>query len=396
MNNTTDARKFQTGNVILIAFSHLIHDIYGSFLAPVLPLLIEKLGFSYTLAGFLTAAQRFPSLLNPFLGVVADTISVRYFLIVAPAVTAISMSLIGLAPSYPVLILLLVIMGISSACYHVPAPVMIRQIAGNQVGKGMSFYMFAGELARTIGPLVIIGAVSLWGLQGTYWLIPPGIFASLFLYLKFKNIPLQQCVHITPSFGLVQTLLKLRFVLLGLTGIIIFMGGLKGAMVAFLPAYLTEKGYSLTVAGISLSVLEGGGVVGALTAGILSDKLGRKVVLLIVTLAAPALMWIFLLNPGILTVPILFILGFFLFSNGPVMLAIVQESPSERPAYVNGIYMMINFLVGSGMTVFVGMFNDWVGLDMTYRLATYWFLGAIFCLPLLPGKFLVQPIHRFI
>ena len=95
MKNPADARKFQTGNVVLIAFSHLIHDIYGSFLAPILPLLIEKLGFSYTLAGFLAVAQRFPSLLNPLLGVIADRTSVRYFLIIAPTVTAISMSLLG-------------------------------------------------------------------------------------------------------------------------------------------------------------------------------------------------------------------------------------------------------------------------------------------------------------
>lgn len=393
MKNSPDPQKFQTGNVILIAFSHLIHDIYGSFLAPILPLLIEKLGFSYTLAGFLTVAQRFPSLLNPLLGVIADRISVRYFVICAPTVTAISMSLLGLAPSYPVLVALLVIMGFSAACYHVPTPVMIKHIAGKHIGKGMSFYMFAGELARTIGPLVIIGAVSLWGLERTYWLILPGVLASLFLAVKFRRMPVQHTVQATSS-GLGKTLVDMRATLLGLTGISIFIGGLKGAMVIFLPAYLTENGASLVVAGISLSVLEAGGVIGVLTAGTLSDRLGRKFVLLAAILAAPALMWIFLRNPGFLTFPILFLLGFFLLSNGPVMLAIVQESGSERPAYVNGIYMMINFVVGSGMTVLVGVLNDRLGLDLTYQLVTVWFLGAIFCVPFLPGKLFTRSVQR--
>ena len=393
MKNSPDTQKFQTGNVILIAFSHLIHDIYGAFLAPILPLLIEKLGFSYTLAGFLTVAQRFPSLLNPFLGVIADRVSVRYFLIGAPTVTAISMSLLGLAPSYPVLVVLLVIMGISAACYHVPTPVMIKQIAGRQVGKGMSFYMFAGELARTIGPLVIIGVVSRWGLERTYWLILPGVLASVFLAVKFRRMPVQQTAHATPSSGLGQTLVDMRATLLGLTGISIFIGGLKGAMVIFLPAYLTAKGASLVVAGVSLSVLEAGGVIGVLTAGTLSDRWGRKFVLLAAILAIPILMWFFLLDPGFLTFPILFLLGFFLLSNGPVMLAIVQESGSERPAYVNGIYMMINFVVGSSMTVLVGALNDRLGLDMTYQLVTVWFLGAIFCVPFLPGKLFTRSAH---
>ncbi len=387
MQTTTDQSKFQTGNVTLIAFSHLIHDIYGAFLAPLLPLLIAKLGFSYTAAGFLTVAQRFPSLLNPILGVIADKTGARYFLIGAPAVTAISMSLLGIAPSYPILVLLLVIMGISAACYHVPSPVMVKQLAGNKIGKGMSFYMFAGELARTIGPLVIIGAVSLWGLEQTYWLILPGLLASFFLYVKFKRLPIEHHAQTTPSFGLGKTLAKMGPTLMGLTGIIVLMGGLKGAMMTFLPIFLTEKGFSLAVAGGSLSVLEAGGVIGVLTAGTLSDRLGRKFVLLTAIIGAPVLMWIFLLNPGLLTLPILFVLGFFLLSTGPVMLAIVQESGSDRPAYVNGIYMMIHFVSGSVMTVLVGVFNDWLGLDTTYKLAALLALGAICFLPLLPGRF---------
>ncbi len=168
--------KFQTGTVVLIAFSHLIQDVYAAFLAPLLPLLIEKLGFSYALAGFLTAALNLPSLINPWLGALADRLRLRYFVIISPAVTAVSMSLLGLAPSYAMLLVLLTIAGIGSACYHVPTPVMITRIAGTQVGKGMSFYMFGGELARTIGPLVIVGAVSAWGLEATYRLIIPGIF----------------------------------------------------------------------------------------------------------------------------------------------------------------------------------------------------------------------------
>ncbi|MBN1516105.1 MFS transporter [Candidatus Sumerlaeota bacterium] len=386
MSHSNDTQKFQTGKVALIALSHLVHDIYSSFLAPILPLLIDKLGFSYTLAGLLTVAQRSPSVLNPILGIIADKISVRYFLIGAPAITAISMSLLGAAPSYPVLVILLLIMGLSAACYHVPAPVMIKQISGDQIGKGMSFFMFAGELARMIGPLVIIGAVWLWGLEGTYCLIAPGLLASLLLYLNFKNIPVQRQASAARPAGLGQTLIKMRKTFIGLTGILIFMGGLKGAMVVFLPVYLTEKGSSLALAGISLSVLQAGGVVGALAAGTLSDRLGRKFVLLATTLAAPVVTWIFLLNPAFLTAPILFILGFFLLSNGPVMLAIIQESDTERPAYVNGVYMMINFLAGSGMTVLAGASNDWLGLDKTCWLATFLFFGAILCLPLLPGK----------
>ena len=83
-------------------------------------------------------------------------------------------------------------MGISSSMFHVPAPVMIRQISGNRVGKGMSVFMLGGEMARSVGPLVILGGVSLWGLEGTYKLIPFGWIASIILFLKFKKLNITQ------------------------------------------------------------------------------------------------------------------------------------------------------------------------------------------------------------
>ena len=51
----------------------------------------------------------------------------------------------------------------------------------------MSFYMLGGEIARTLGPLVIIGAVSLWGLEEIYKLIPFGVPASIILYFKSEK-----------------------------------------------------------------------------------------------------------------------------------------------------------------------------------------------------------------
>ena len=50
-----DKNKFQQGNVILISFAHFVHDVYSSFLAPILPLLIEK--FNSSLATHFSSEQ---------------------------------------------------------------------------------------------------------------------------------------------------------------------------------------------------------------------------------------------------------------------------------------------------------------------------------------------------
>ena len=185
-------KKFQFGNVLTLSFAHLSHDIYSAFLAPVLPLLISKLGISLSLAGFLDIARKLPSLFNPFVGLIADRVCVRYFIIVTPAITGIAMSLLGVAPSYPILLILLLVAGISSTLFHVPTPVMIKHVSADQTGKGMSYYMLGGELARTLGPLLITAAISLWGLEGSWRVMPLGIIASFILYFKLRNVSMNK------------------------------------------------------------------------------------------------------------------------------------------------------------------------------------------------------------
>ena len=373
---TTD--RFQSANVITVSIAHLVHDIYSSFLAPILPLLIDKLCISYSLAGFLSVAQRLPSLLNPFIGIIADKIRIRYFIIIAPSLTAISMSLLGIAPHYTALVILLTVMGISSTIFHVPGPVMIKHIAADRIGKGMSFYMLGGELARTLGPLIILGAVSLWGLEGTYRLIPFGIAVSLFLFVRLRNIKISDDFKKREKKeGAHQTLMALLPFFTIVTGITFFRAFMQASITFFLPTYLTFKGETLWMAGISLSVLQFAGAVGTFFCGSISDRIGRRTTLMILSVSAPFFMWVFILCDGIYTIPLLFIMGFPLFAVGPVLLALVQDIETDRPAFINGIYITISFILSSLAIVLVGKLGDIIGLDVTFRISAGLAFGSV-------------------
>ena len=374
-----EEKKFQTGNILLIASAHFAHDVYSSFLAPVLPLLIEKLKISYTLAGLLSVAQNLPSLLNPLVGVIADKISVRYLLIIAPLITAVCMSFLGAAPSYTILIILLFIMGISASMFHVPAPVMVKHIAGNRVGKGMSVFMLGGEIARGVGPLVILAGISLWGLEGTYRLIPFGLAASVFLFFKFKRIRISdELKNKRTNSGLLKTFKANSKVFVNITGILFFTLILKSALTAFLPTYLSLKGESLWMAGASLAILQFAGGAGTFFSGTISDRIGRRTTMMIMAIAVPVLMTGFLLLSGIFVIPILIILGLFLFATNPVLLAELLEIKSDRLSFLNGILMTLNFLITSLTTFLIGLLSDLIGMEKTYVVAT---ILSIFSIP---------------
>lgn len=382
-----ETTAFQQLNVITVSLAHMCHDIYTAFLAPVLPLLISKLGISLSMVGLLDVIRKTPSLLNPFIGLVADKICVRYFIIFAPAVTGILMSLLGATFSYAALAALLFAVGISNALFHVPAPVMIKHLSANKTGRGMSYYMLGGEIARTAGPLIITAAVAWWGLEGSWRVMPIGIIMSIILFIKFRNLSINKDFQKKKKeFGSKETIKKMLPFFGLLAGITIFQTVLKSAFTLYLPVYMTEKGVSLWMAGISLSIMQLSGAIGTFFAGTLSDKFGRKKILLAAALINPVMILIFISCSGTYALIILFITGFTLLSSGPVMLALVQDTESEYPALLNGVYTMLSFFLSSLAVMAIGFSADWHGLTRTYQICAFAPLGAIPFILLLPKK----------
>ena len=368
-----DTDKFRAGGVVIISLCHFIHDVYSSFLSPLLPLLIEKLSLSLTRAGLLSTVMQLPALLNPVIGVWADRISVRWFIILAPSMTAVPMCLLGLAPNYGVLLFLLFVAGISVSLFHVPAPVIISKLSGSHKGRGMSFFMVGGEFARTVGPLAAVGGVALLGLERFYPIMLFGLASSVWLYLKFKDVPIR--TETRNNISLKSTWGEIGAVMLPLAAILCARGFMHASIVTFLPTYITQQTGGLWLAGISLTLVEGAGVAGVITAGPLSDRFGRKSVLLACLVSAPVFLLAFIWLDGWPRFAALMLTGFSLLSTTPVMLAMVQEHSRNSPAAANGIFMMTSFTARSAVVVLVGYIADLIGLENTYLLSA--FLGLI-------------------
>ena len=379
----TEPEQFQTDGVLTISAAHAVHDTYTAFLAPLLPAFIANLSLSKTEAGLLSVFMQGPSLLQPFIGHLADRVSLRYLVILAPSVTAAMMSMLGLAPGYGVLALLLMVAGLSSASLHAVAPVIAGNLSGRSLGRGMGFWMVGGELGRTIGPIVIVSAVRLLGLGGTPWLMIGGFLASAVLYVRLKNVSTQP-TNAGQGLPWRQALRSMGPLLIPLVGIIVARLFMTRSLTTYLPIFLSEEGADLWLAGASLSLLEAGGVVGALLGGAMSDRLGRRLIVFISTLTTPLLMFAFLATDGWLQFPLLLVMGFTALSVTPVIMALVQESFPENRALANGVYMSFSFILGSAVVVVLGAVGDLFGLRLAFTasaIITLLGLPLIFILP---------------
>jgi FSR family fosmidomycin resistance protein-like MFS transporter len=380
-----NSEEFKTGKVLLISVTHFFHDMYQSFLSPLIPVLIEKQNITLKMAGLLTPVFRGPSLLQPFIGYIADRKRGKRFLPITLFFTSILMSLIAISPSYKVVLILIFFTGASASFYHAPAVSFLSNASGTRYGTGMSMFMTGGELARSLGPLYIVTILHFFSNKFTPLASIPGIVLAFILFFSVPSYIEHSGNSSTPPF--IKALKR------GGKGLIllIIIGILNSLTVYsfsfFLPAYMKESGTTLFIAGSSLSALEISGAFGALIGGTLSDKIGRKNVLITTSLCITLLINLFLLAHKLFyRMILLFLLGIFMFSPNPVRYAFAQALVPEFKGTVSSILMTFTFLSTTVAAILAGQLGDLFGLYKTFRLLSFWSVLAIPFIAFLPEK----------
>jgi len=377
------AGEFRVGGVLALAAGHATHDTYTAFLPPLLPVLIGTFSLSTTQAGLLSVFLQLPSLAQPLVGHLADRHNLRLLVTAGLAGTVVSMSLLGVAPGYWALAILITLTGVCSACFHAVGPVMAGNLSGRRLGQGMGIWMVGGELGRTVGPLVLVTTVGWLTMRGTPALMVAGLAVAVALAARVGHAPVRAAGALE-NLPWQQALAGMGSMVLPLGGIILARSFAVAALSTYLPTLLSRQGTSFWLAGASLSLFEAAGAVGALLGGSLSDRLGRRRVLLASTLATPLLMFVFLAARGWLRLPLLLLLGLFGLSVTPVIMALVQESVPNSRALANGVYMAANFGASAIALLALGAMGDLVGLPAAFAVSAVLMLASLPLLLLLP------------
>ena len=370
-----------TLRAIIISSAHATHDTYSGFIAPLLPFLIERLSLLKAEAGLFILVYQGVSVLQPVIGHIGDRINLRKYALVAPAVTAVFISLLGTAPTFSVALLYCLIAGISSATLHAILPALVSSLSGDNVGKGMSIWMVGGELGLMFGPILITAVVVTFSMQATPWLMLGGIIVSFVLSILLKDLAYHNSSTKQQSRIPAKDLVT---ILLPLVGISTMRSLLRSASLLFLPVFLIENGASVWFAGISFSIVQGIGMIGTILGGFLSDRLGNRITLFLsLTLSALAML-AFSSSQGITQMVLLSILSISSLMVVPVGLAIVHRSFPENRSLANGLYLALLFGINALAGVGTGFMYDQIGGQQTF----FWsgwiaFLGLpfIFLLP---------------
>lgn len=356
----------QIREIARLTLAHLINDIYAPILMALQPLLITVYGYGYFEAALLPVVHSLvSSLLQPVFGYLNDKKGLRFSVSLSILLSGCGVSLLGLIPDkYLLMLCSVAISGIGHASFHPEALCKVNAVAqGGNRGRLTSFFVVGGSMGMALGPIIAGFFLASGGISMVTFLIIPAVFGALLLFMY--PIP-DLCIASKESIVTEDEDWKPVFILF--SGSILRSWVTFGAM-TFLPTYLVLNGYSLIESTTLVSVMLITGVAGQICGGILSDRFGRKQLVVITTFAAVPAFYSILVTHGFFLICSMMIFGFLLWSSFAVTIAMSHELIPSQVGLISGLFLGIAMGAGGIGVSVSGYVADQIGLMNT--LATF-------------------------
>jgi MFS transporter, FSR family, fosmidomycin resistance protein len=352
-----------TATAIMVAGAHALNDAYAAFLHPLLPRIMDRLGLSIALAATLAMTLSLAaSLLQPLLGYAADRWGRRYFVVLGPLASGVFLSLIGVAPSFTVLVVLLALGGLGSAAFHPPGASFAARVGeGRGSGARLSIFSFGGAVGYAIGPMAAVGIVSWRGLEGLWIAVVPVLLLTPLLWRSLP--PPRSERSAVPPPRPAELLAALRGPLGVVFGISAIAAFVQRVYLTMMPIAVHSAGGTEAAGALALSIYLGAQAAGTLTGGFFADRGDRRRLLLTLTLVAvPAhLLAMGAPHGSVLAMSAALAAGFANMAVLPPIVVIAQEILPRGAAVGSGIVMGLAWAVGSIGVLGAGLLGDALG-----------------------------------
>ena len=380
-----DSSQINRKVIFALFLIHFIGDFFQSFIRPLLPVMANKFDLSLAQVGLITGIATFMAfLIQPIFGYLADRYKTRIVLLVGSFVGAICIPMVGVAPYFWLVLLLIGLGSISSAIYHPTAAGMVSVYAGRRTGLAMSLFGLGGTLGFTLGPLVCSGYVTLMGMHRLPILTLFGVlvFAVLFVWIPASN----GSGHAQKDFfgSLKKSIGKVWKSIVLIWSIACSRALVEQALLTFIPVLTAAEGHSLMSVGSILSLFTVGGSVSALVCGHLADRLGFKPIYYFSFALSSPILLLFIQATGWQLYPLAFMSGFLLLATLFPALALAQKVAPEGRSLVSSIVMGLALGIAGLLMPLTGKMADAFGIRTVLNFVAFIPLAAFFLIRYLP------------
>jgi len=398
----TGVRLRDNAPIALVGMGHAATHWIGATFYSLLPFLADGLGLSYAQAGLLVSVMHAASLVANFGSGPLVDMTGRRVLFQVLSVTAGALALAGLGGfgggeafgTLTWLVAMVAVMGVTANLWHPPALSYLSERFSKVRGYALSIHALGASLGDTVAPLAAGLLLTTLSWQDTASVAAlPALAVALLIAIalgpgarRTAKEGRSQGMGLAAYGASLIGVLKDRIVLS-----ICVMSGLRSmtqsGLTVFLPLYLVDVvGAGPAMLGVTLAALQAGGIVATPLAGIWSDRVGRRpVVMAGLTASTVIICSLGFLGGGLAFVVGISLLGFALFAIRPVVQSWMMDLAPDDMA---GSATSLMFGTQSGFNILTpvigGLIAAMFGLTAVFYLLGFTMLlsnAVVFFLP---------------
>jgi FSR family fosmidomycin resistance protein-like MFS transporter len=346
----------------LLAAGHLATDFSNGALPALIPYFKDRFDLSYTLAALLVlASASSSSIVQPLFGLWSDRRGALWLLPTGVAVAAVGIALAADAPSYWLVLLLVVVSGLGVAAFHPEGSKYAAYASGARRASGMSAFSIGGNMGYALGPIAAGLVVAALGLRGGFLLVLPGLLVAGALLASARYLrsfaPDRSGGSRAQAAGADQPR-----ALVTLLGVIAFRSLAWFGLITFVPLWEVSLGHSKSHGNHLLALMLLAGGLGTIVAGPAADRFGRRRVLLVSLVSTPALIATFIVAGGVLGAIALALVGVCVIGTFGVTMVMSQEYLPRRIGLASGLSIGLSIGLGGAGAVLLGAIADSIDL----------------------------------
>lgn len=294
--------------------------------------------------------------------------------------------MVAASPSYGLILLGMAVLSVAGSISHLPSMAALSHCFSARRGTALAIHGVGGTLGDVLGPMVtgvVLGWLTWRGTISIYAAAPMVLAVMLYWAFRGLDVETEGDEHVgtlrTQLWDARQLLKSRTLWMLNLVSAI--RGMCFGAYTTFLPLFLAEEiGLGSRGVGLHLGLLFSIGIVASPAMGYLSDRVGRKTVL-VPTLIGLAILSVVLAvyGEGARLTVLIAVVGLFLRSDYALLSAMVLDEVGENVATTTlGIMSFTRFSLSAVSPLIAGYLYDRAGMDgVLYYAAVMYAVGGL-------------------